>query len=103
MLDFESQEQSIESSFHKQSDKEKNDYRIHLNASIDMIRFLLKNELLFVGMMRVKLLIIKDLFLELLEFHRVNHLEVGKVILQHASKNDMMICSTSKGDYGCLC
>ncbi|XP_049405279.1 uncharacterized protein LOC125868749 [Solanum stenotomum] len=44
MLDFANQRQSIQSSFHKQSEKTKSDYRIRLNASIDVM-LLLTNEL----------------------------------------------------------
>ncbi|KAG5630521.1 hypothetical protein H5410_002238 [Solanum commersonii] len=45
-------------------------------------------------MMRVKILITKVFFLNFLKFHGVNRPDVEKVILQHAPKNDMMICST---------
>lgn len=49
MLDFANQRQSIQSSLHKQSEKTNNDYQIHLNASINVVRFLLKNGLPFHG------------------------------------------------------
>ncbi|KAG5598088.1 hypothetical protein H5410_039320 [Solanum commersonii] len=49
MLDFANQRQLIHSSLHKQSEKTKSDYRIRLNASIDVVRFLLRNRLSFRG------------------------------------------------------
>ncbi|KAK4707767.1 hypothetical protein R3W88_028692 [Solanum pinnatisectum] len=94
MLDFANQRQSIQSSIHKQSEKTKSDYRIRLNASIDVVRFLLRNGLPFRGHDESEDSDYKGLFLELLKFHGVNRPDVEKVILQHAPKNDMMICST---------
>ncbi|KAG5609251.1 hypothetical protein H5410_020532 [Solanum commersonii] len=94
MLDFVNQRQSIQSSLHKQSEKTKSDYRIRLNASIDVVRFLLRNGLSFRGHDESENSDYKGLFLELLKFHGVNRPDVEKMILQHAPKNDMMICST---------
>ncbi|XP_075077283.1 uncharacterized protein LOC142164018 [Nicotiana tabacum] len=83
-------EQSIQSSFHKQSEKAKNDHRIHLNTSVDVVRFLLRNGLSFRGHDESEHS--EDIFLELLEFHGDKHSDVGNVILHKAPKNDMMIC-----------
>ncbi|KAG5572567.1 hypothetical protein H5410_062333, partial [Solanum commersonii] len=93
MLDFANQRQSIQSSLHKVKKKKKGDYRICLNASIDVVRFFLRNGLPFRGHDESEDFNSKGLFLELLKYHRVNRLDVEKVILQHAP-NDMMICST---------
>ncbi|XP_049386526.1 uncharacterized protein LOC125850719 [Solanum stenotomum] len=89
MLDFANQRQSIQSSLHKQSEKTKSDYRIRLNASINVVRFLLRNGLPFRGHDESEDSDYKGLFLELLKFHGVNRPDVEKVILQHAPKNDM--------------
>ncbi|KAK4730251.1 hypothetical protein R3W88_023239 [Solanum pinnatisectum] len=94
MLNFANQRQSIQSSLHKKSEKTKCDYRIRLIASIDVVRFLLRNGLSFRGHDESEDSDYKGLFLELLKFHGVNRPDVEKVILQHAQKNDMMICST---------
>ncbi|XP_049390026.1 uncharacterized protein LOC125854492 [Solanum stenotomum] len=56
--------------------------------------FLLRNGLPFRGHDESEDSDYKGLFLELLKFHGVNCPDVEKVILQHAPKNDMMICST---------
>ncbi|KAH0724640.1 hypothetical protein KY284_000505 [Solanum tuberosum] len=81
MLDFANQRQSIQSSLHKQSEKTKSDYRIRLNASIDVVRFLLRNGLPFRGHDESEDSDYKGLFLELLKFHGVNRPDVEKVIL----------------------
>ncbi|XP_070007389.1 uncharacterized protein [Nicotiana sylvestris] len=47
--DLINQEQSILTSFDKQSEKAKNEYRLRLTASIDVARFLLKQGLPFRG------------------------------------------------------
>ncbi|XP_009801155.2 uncharacterized protein [Nicotiana sylvestris] len=63
MHDLKNQRQSILSSFDKQSEKVKSDYRMRLKASIDVARFLLRWDFHFVDMMKVKILNIKALFL----------------------------------------
>ncbi|XP_016477328.2 uncharacterized protein LOC107798805 [Nicotiana tabacum] len=98
MQDLINQEQSIQSSFHKQSEKVKSDHRIRLNASVDVVRFLLRNGLSFRGHNESEDSEYKGLFLELLEFHGDKHLDVGNVILHKAPKNDMMICSAIQKD-----
>ncbi|XP_019234399.1 PREDICTED: zinc finger MYM-type protein 1-like [Nicotiana attenuata] len=98
MQDLINQEQSIQSSFHKQSEKVKSDHRIRLNASVDVVRFLLRNGLSFRGHNESEDSEYKGLFLELLEFHGDKHSDVGKVILHKAPKNDMMICPAIQKD-----
>ncbi|XP_016450433.2 uncharacterized protein LOC107775230 [Nicotiana tabacum] len=67
---------------------------MRLNASIDVVRFHLRNGLPFSGHDESEESEYKGIFLELLEFHGDKHPNVGKVILCHAPKNDMMICPT---------
>ncbi|XP_070040175.1 uncharacterized protein LOC142177355 [Nicotiana tabacum] len=94
MRDLKNQRQSIQSSFHKQSKKVKSDYRMRLNASIDMARFLLRSGFPFRGHDESEEYEYKGGFLELLEWHGDRHSDVGRVILRHAPQNDMMICPT---------
>ncbi|XP_060211871.1 uncharacterized protein LOC132639445 [Lycium barbarum] len=98
MLDLKNQRQSIRASLSNLNEKDKSDYRIRLNASINVVRFLLRNGLSFCGHDESEDSEYKGLFLELLEFHENNHPDVEKVILQHAPKIDMMICSTIQKD-----
>ncbi|XP_024978996.1 uncharacterized protein LOC112516207 [Cynara cardunculus var. scolymus] len=64
--DLMSQDRSIVVAFHKQTEKEKNEHRIRLNASIEACRFLLKNALPFRGHDESEISISKDMFLETL-------------------------------------
>ncbi|XP_024979010.1 zinc finger MYM-type protein 1-like [Cynara cardunculus var. scolymus] len=61
-----SQGRSIAVAFHKQTEKEKNEHRILLNASIKACRFLLKNALPFRGHDEYEMSISKGMFLEIL-------------------------------------
>ncbi|XP_070044831.1 uncharacterized protein [Nicotiana tomentosiformis] len=94
MLDLKNQRQSIQSSFDKQSEKVKSDYRMRLNASIDVARFLLRSGFLFRGHDESEESEYKYGFLELLEWHGDQHPDMGRVILRHAPQNDMIICPT---------
>ncbi|XP_009597598.2 uncharacterized protein [Nicotiana tomentosiformis] len=78
----------------RQSEKVKSDRRMRLNASIDVMRFLLRDGFPFRGHDESKDFEYKGIFLELLEFHGDKYPDVGKVILRHAPKNDIMICPT---------
>nr|XP_009801156.1 PREDICTED: uncharacterized protein LOC104246943 [Nicotiana sylvestris] len=91
---FENQRQSILSSFDKQSEKVKSDYRMRLKVSIDVARFLLRSGFPFHGHDESEDSEYKGPFLELLEWHGDMHPDVKKVILRHAPQNDMMICPT---------
>ncbi|KAG5598564.1 hypothetical protein H5410_029934 [Solanum commersonii] len=66
----------IQSSLHKQSEKIKSDDRIRLNASIFVVRFLLRITLPFRGHDESEDSDYKGLSLELLKFHGVNRLDV---------------------------
>nr|XP_009597598.1 zinc finger MYM-type protein 1-like [Nicotiana tomentosiformis]XP_016493579.1 PREDICTED: zinc finger MYM-type protein 1-like [Nicotiana tabacum] len=94
MQDLSNQRQSIQSFFDRQSEKVKSDRRMRLNASIDVMRFLLRDGFPFRGHDESKDFEYKGIFLELLEFHGDKYPDVGKVILRHAPKNDIMICPT---------
>ncbi|XP_070001927.1 uncharacterized protein [Nicotiana sylvestris] len=65
----------------EQSEKEKSDHRIRLNASVDVVRFLLRNGLSFRGHNESEDSEYKGLFLELLEFHGDKNFDVGKLQL----------------------
>ncbi|XP_024990565.1 zinc finger MYM-type protein 1-like [Cynara cardunculus var. scolymus] len=64
--DLMSQDRSIAVAFHKQTEKEKNEHRIRLNALIKTCRFLLKNALPFRGHDESEMSISKGMFLETL-------------------------------------
>ncbi|XP_024977094.1 zinc finger MYM-type protein 1-like [Cynara cardunculus var. scolymus] len=64
--DLMSQDRSITVAFHKQTEKEKNEHRIRLNALIKFCRFLLKNALPFPGYDESEMSISKGTFLETL-------------------------------------
>ena len=74
--------------------KTKSDYRIRLNTSIDVVRFLLRNGLSFRGHDENEDSDYKGLFLELLKWYRNIAQDVGKILLENAPKNEMM-CSPS--------
>ncbi|XP_075103423.1 uncharacterized protein LOC142178009 [Nicotiana tabacum] len=90
MLDLSHQSQSIQVAFDKQSEKQRNEHRIRLNASIDVARFLLYFGLSFRGHDKSDSSKNKGLFLGLLEWLAKRLPQVDRVILKHAPKNDMM-------------
>nr|XP_009593766.1 zinc finger MYM-type protein 1-like [Nicotiana tomentosiformis] len=78
----------------QQSEKVKGDYRMRLNASIDVVRFLLILGFSFRGHDESEESEYKGGFLELLEWHRDRHPDLGRIILRHAPQNDIMIYPT---------
>ncbi|XP_075087897.1 uncharacterized protein LOC107822487 [Nicotiana tabacum] len=90
MLDLSHQSQSIQVAFDKQSEKQRNEHQIRLNASIDVARFLLYFGLSFRGHDKSDSSKNKGLFLGLLEWLAKRLPQVDRVILKHAPKNDMM-------------
>ncbi|XP_009628742.2 uncharacterized protein [Nicotiana tomentosiformis] len=78
----------------EQSEKVKGDYRMRLNSSIDVAKFLLISGFPFRGHDESEESEYKGGFLELLKWHGDRHLDVGRVILRHAPQNDVMICPT---------
>nr|XP_016487449.1 PREDICTED: uncharacterized protein LOC107807553 [Nicotiana tabacum] len=91
MRDLINQEQSILTSFDKQSEKIKSDYRVRLNASIDVAKFLLKQGMSFRGHDEGETSIKRGNFVELLQWYADRDDEVKKVVLQSAPQNNMMI------------
>ncbi|KAH0688912.1 hypothetical protein KY289_016270 [Solanum tuberosum] len=98
MQDLKNQRQSIQSSFDKQSEKARSDYRMRLNASIDVARFLLTLGFPFRGHDESEGSEYKGAFLELLKWYGDRSFDVGRVILGNAPQNDMMICPTIQKD-----
>ncbi|KAH0713615.1 hypothetical protein KY289_009574 [Solanum tuberosum] len=98
MQDLKNQRQSIQSSFDKQSEKARSDYRMRLNASIDVARFLLTSGFSFRGHDESEGSEYKGAFLELLKWYGDRSFDVGRVILGNAPQNDMMICPTIQKD-----
>ncbi|XP_075091823.1 uncharacterized protein LOC142171980 [Nicotiana tabacum] len=91
MRDLINQEQSILTPFDKQSEKIKSDYRVRLNASIDVAKFLLKQGMSFRGHDEGETSIKRGNFVELLQWYADRDDEVKKVVLQSAPQNNMMI------------
>ncbi|XP_075086113.1 uncharacterized protein LOC107805531 [Nicotiana tabacum] len=91
MRDLINQEQSILISLDKQSKKIKSDYRVLLNASIDVARFLLKQGMSFRGHDEGETSTKRENFVELLQWYADRDDEVKKVVLQSAPQNNMMI------------
>ncbi|KAI3692292.1 hypothetical protein L6452_32106 [Arctium lappa] len=92
------QNRSIAVAFQKQSEIEKNEHRIRLNASIKAIRFLLKNALPFRGHDESEMSISKGMFLETLSLIGDCNEDVGKVILKNAPKNNQMVSPSIQKD-----
>ncbi|XP_015159299.1 zinc finger MYM-type protein 1-like, partial [Solanum tuberosum] len=98
MQDLKNQRQSIQSSFDKQSEKARSDYRMLLNSSIDVARFLLTSGFPFRGHDESEGSDYKGAFLELLKWYGDRSFDVGRVILGNSPQNDMMICPTIQKD-----
>ncbi|KAG5581241.1 hypothetical protein H5410_051868 [Solanum commersonii] len=79
MQDLINQRQSIQSSFDKQSEKARSDYRMHLNASIDVARFLFTSGFPFRGHDESEGSEYKGAFLELLKWYGDRSFDVGRV------------------------
>ncbi|XP_009789632.1 uncharacterized protein [Nicotiana sylvestris] len=103
MLDLSNQSQSIHAAFEKQSDQQKTEYRIRLNASIDVTRFLLNFGLSFRGHDESESSKNKGLFLGLLEWLGNRLPDVDRIILKHAPKNDMMTLPKIRKDIVSAC
>ncbi|CAL8164775.1 unnamed protein product [Prunus armeniaca] len=81
------EKQHIENVFHKHSHQSRIDYRIKLNASIDCIRFLLRQGLAFRGHNESDDSSNQGNFLELLQFLVDHNEEVRAVALKNAPEN----------------
>ncbi|XP_075082578.1 uncharacterized protein LOC142166871 [Nicotiana tabacum] len=103
MLDLSNQAQSILTSFDKQSEKTKSEYRVRLNASIDDARYLLKEGMSFRGHDERETSIRRGNFLDLLKWYANKKDDVKKVVLENAPKNDIMICPNIQKDIVSSC
>ncbi|XP_016440861.2 uncharacterized protein LOC107766575 [Nicotiana tabacum] len=84
------QEQSILTSSDKQSEKIKSDHRVRLNASIDVIRYLLKEGMPFRGHDETVTSTRRGHFLDLLKWYADRKEDVKNVVLEKAPKNNTM-------------
>lgn len=76
---LQNQEQHVETFFNKQSNQARNDYRMHLNASIECTRYLLRQELSFCGHYEYEVSRNRGNFLELLQWLSNNNEKVNKL------------------------
>ncbi|XP_016471481.2 uncharacterized protein LOC107793607 [Nicotiana tabacum] len=90
MLDLMNQAQSILTSLDKQSGKIKSEHRVCLNASIDMIRYLLKEGMPFRGHDESIISTRRGHFLDLLKWYANRKEDVKNVVLEKALKNNTM-------------
>ncbi|XP_075095473.1 uncharacterized protein LOC107785324 [Nicotiana tabacum] len=90
MLDLMNQAQSILTSLDKQSEKIKSEHRVRLNASIDMIRYLLKEGMPFRGHDESVTSTRRGHFLDLLKWYADRKEDVKNVVLEKAPKNNTM-------------
>lgn len=84
------QNQSIVVALHKQTEAEKNEYRIRLLASISCCRFLLRNGLPFRGHNESEDSISRGLFFETLDLLRENNESIHGVTSKKAPKNHQL-------------
>ena len=84
------QKQHIQSVFYKQSEQAKIEYRTRLNASVDCIRFLLRQGLAFRGHDESDNSNSKGNFLELLQFLADHNESIQEVVLQNTPKNNKL-------------
>ena len=83
---------------HKQDDITNNEYRIRLNASIDVSRYLLRQGLSFRGHDESETSANKGNFMELLKYTAEQNEAVIKVVLQNAPGNNQMVSSKIQKD-----
>ncbi|XP_009624742.2 uncharacterized protein [Nicotiana tomentosiformis] len=98
MLDLSNHHQSIQVVFDKHSEKLKNEYRMRLEASIDVARLLLLYGLPFRGHDESESSTNQGLFLGFLRWHGDKHPDVGKVILKNTPQNDTLTCPMIQKD-----
>ncbi|XP_009600418.2 uncharacterized protein [Nicotiana tomentosiformis] len=98
MLDLSNHHQSIQVVFDKHSEKLKSEYRMRLEASIDVARLLLLYGLPFRGHDESESSTNQGLFLGFLRLYGDKHTDVGKVILENAPQNDTLTCPMIQKD-----
>ncbi|CAI9278088.1 unnamed protein product [Lactuca saligna] len=92
------QRQSITTAFEKQTTLQEKEYCIRLNASIDCVRFLLRQGLAFRGHDETDDSDNKGNFLELLQWLADRCDVVDRVVLKNAPKNTQLKCSDIQKD-----
>ncbi|KAM3236184.1 hypothetical protein P3L10_016221 [Capsicum annuum] len=97
-LDLSNHRQSIQVVLDKHSQLAKSEYRIRLEASIDVARLLLYHGLSFRGHDKSEASTNQDYFLGFLRWHGDKHPGVEKVILQKAPQNDTLTCPMIQKD-----
>ena len=90
--------QSIQSFHFKQTNQARIEYQTRLNASIDCIRFLLRQGLAFRGHDESEDSSNQGNFLELLRFLADHNEDIKAVTLRNAPENNMMISSAIQKD-----
>ncbi|XP_047257649.1 zinc finger MYM-type protein 1-like [Capsicum annuum] len=98
ILGLSNRRQSIQVVLDKHSEKSKNEYRMHSEASINVARLLLYYELPFRGHDESESSSNQGYFLGLLRWHGDNHPDVGKLILEKAPQNDTLTCPMIQKD-----
>jgi hypothetical protein len=91
-------DQSIQSFHFKQTDQARIEYRTRLNASIDCIRFLLRQGLAFCGRDESKDSSNQGNFFELLRFLADHNEDIKPITLRNAPENNMLISPTIQKD-----
>ncbi|KAM3357174.1 hypothetical protein P3S68_023888 [Capsicum galapagoense] len=98
MLDLSNRRQSIQVVLDKHSEKSKSEYRMRLEASINVARLLLYYGLPFRGHDESESSSNQGYFLGFLRWHGDNHPNVGKVILEKAPQNYTLTCPMIQKD-----
>ncbi|KAF3679489.1 hypothetical protein FXO38_02741 [Capsicum annuum] len=98
MLDLSNRRQSIQVVLDKHSEKSKSEYRMRLEALINVARLLLYYGLPFRGHDESESSSNQGYFLGFLRWHGDNHPDVGKVILEKAPQNDTLTCHMIQKD-----
>ncbi|KAM3266849.1 zinc finger MYM-type protein 1-like [Capsicum annuum] len=98
MLDLSNRRQSIQVVLDKHFEKSKSEYRMRLEASINVARLLLYYGLPFRGHHESESSSNQGYFLGFLWWHGDSHPDVGKVILEKAHQNDTLTCPMIQKD-----
>ncbi|PIA41107.1 hypothetical protein AQUCO_02300127v1 [Aquilegia coerulea] len=96
--DLLNQNQHIETVLQKQSSQARSEYRVRLKASVDCVRFLLKQGLAFRGHNETTNSNNRGNFLELLEFSAFLNKDIKDVVLQNAPENNKLTAHVVQKD-----
>ncbi|XP_016581769.1 zinc finger MYM-type protein 1-like [Capsicum annuum] len=97
------EEQSIEAVFYKLDEKSKNEYRVRLNASIDVVQFLLNQGLALRGHDESESSLNKGNFLKVLSWLADRCDDIKPYVLEKAPKNNKMISHDIQKDIVTAC